>query len=164
MLKHLTPIAIWLVHDFFTPNPVTNARVFFLRFILHDWPDATCIQILKNLRVSAAPDTELIINECLIQYACSTETIVEKIVPGARMKSPPSPLLPNLGYARVFDYLIDLQVCHRLLTFFWDTTLTENIDGYYCPWCWTYCGTIRSSTAKIGLGVERGPSDARVFL
>ncbi|PPQ92437.1 hypothetical protein CVT25_008658 [Psilocybe cyanescens] len=98
------------VHDFFTPNPVTNARVFFLRFILHDWPDATCIQILKNLRVSAAPDTELIINECLIQYACSTETIVEKIVPGARMKSPPSPLLPNLGYARVFDYLIDLQM------------------------------------------------------
>uniref|UniRef100_A0A8H7Y8H6 S-adenosyl-L-methionine-dependent methyltransferase n=1 Tax=Psilocybe cubensis TaxID=181762 RepID=A0A8H7Y8H6_PSICU len=104
------PEGLSSAHDFFTPNPVTNARVFFMRFILHDWPDATCVKILKNLREVAAPDTELIINECLIQYACSTESDISKSIPGGRFKPPPSPLLPNLGYARIFHYLIDLQM------------------------------------------------------
>lgn len=86
-----------------------------MRFILHDWPDATCVKILKNLRAAAVPNTELVINECLIQYACSTESDITKTIPGARTKPPPSPLLPNLGYARIFDYLIDLQVRPQFL-------------------------------------------------
>jgi len=26
-------------YDFFTPQPVKNAAVYFMRFIIHDWPD-----------------------------------------------------------------------------------------------------------------------------
>lgn len=36
------------VHDFFKPQPV-QGDVFFLRWILHNWSDKYCIQILKNI-------------------------------------------------------------------------------------------------------------------
>jgi hypothetical protein len=78
--------------------------------VIHDWPDATCIQILKHLRAAANPDTELILNESLMDYACPTETIEEKDIPGAIGPVPPSPLLPNSGHSRIFSYMADLQV------------------------------------------------------
>ena len=37
-----------VVHDFFTPQPVKGARLYFTHYILHDWDDEKCIQILKN--------------------------------------------------------------------------------------------------------------------
>lgn len=37
-------------HDFFTAQPVHGARFYHLRGILHDWPDAECVQILSQLR------------------------------------------------------------------------------------------------------------------
>ncbi|KAF3036652.1 hypothetical protein E8E12_001328 [Didymella heteroderae] len=36
-------------HDFFTPQPVSGASVYFLRFILHDWPTQYCVRILRAL-------------------------------------------------------------------------------------------------------------------
>ncbi|KAF8896767.1 S-adenosyl-L-methionine-dependent methyltransferase [Gymnopilus junonius] len=102
------------VHDFLQRQPVTNARVFFLRLILHDWPDETCIRILKNLRDSANPNTELIINECIMDYACPVDRITVKDIPGAVGQTPPSPLLSNMGHARIFNYLIDLQMAIML--------------------------------------------------
>lgn len=36
-------------HDFFTPQPITGARVYFLRDIMHNWSDANCTLILRNL-------------------------------------------------------------------------------------------------------------------
>jgi len=37
------------VHDFFQPQTVTDADVYMLRQVLHDWPDESAIQILKNI-------------------------------------------------------------------------------------------------------------------
>ena len=36
-------------HDFFTPQPVKNADVYFFRAVFHNWPDKYCIRILQNL-------------------------------------------------------------------------------------------------------------------
>lgn len=36
-------------YDFFTPQPVKGARVYFMHIILHDWPDDKAVQILKNI-------------------------------------------------------------------------------------------------------------------
>jgi hypothetical protein len=36
-------------HDFFTPQTVKDAQVYFLRHVLHDWPDAYAIKILQQL-------------------------------------------------------------------------------------------------------------------
>lgn len=42
-------------YDFFTEQPVKGARAYFLRGILHNWNDDTCLQILKNQAEAMAP-------------------------------------------------------------------------------------------------------------
>ena len=44
----LKPRVTFQVHDFFTPQPVKDADVYFFRLILHDWPDKYAIKILQN--------------------------------------------------------------------------------------------------------------------
>ncbi|KAL9618842.1 MAG: hypothetical protein Q9160_006501 [Pyrenula sp. 1 TL-2023] len=36
-------------HDFFKPQPITNAKIYLLRMIIHDWPDEEAVKILRNL-------------------------------------------------------------------------------------------------------------------
>ncbi|KAM0188250.1 hypothetical protein ACHAPA_007669 [Fusarium lateritium] len=36
-------------HNFYTPQPVQGARVYFLHSVLHDWGAEDCVRILKNL-------------------------------------------------------------------------------------------------------------------
>jgi hypothetical protein len=61
---------IGLVHDFFTLQPVTDATVFLLRVILHDWPDAFAHRILLHLREAAAPHTKLVLADFVLPLAC----------------------------------------------------------------------------------------------
>jgi hypothetical protein len=55
-----------LEHDFFTPQPVMcqRAHTYYLRNVLHDWPDKECIDILSHLRDAMKPGySKLLINE-----------------------------------------------------------------------------------------------------
>ncbi|KAL4945873.1 hypothetical protein BDV06DRAFT_229738 [Aspergillus oleicola] len=38
-------------------------KFYYLRHVLHDWPDAQCIQILQNLRSAMTQDSRVLINE-----------------------------------------------------------------------------------------------------
>lgn len=80
-----------------------------MRSILHDWPDAECIQILKTLRAAASPRTQLLIKGIVVQYASNGDAPLTH-VPGNDVPTPPAPLLPNGGHANAFDYLIDMHV------------------------------------------------------
>lgn len=54
-------------YDFFTPQPVKGARVYFMHNVLHDWPDETATKIIKN--VADAMDkgySKLLIHESLV--------------------------------------------------------------------------------------------------
>ncbi|KAL1974651.1 hypothetical protein VTN31DRAFT_4855 [Thermomyces dupontii] len=53
----------FMVHDFFGPQPIKNAKFYYLRTVLHDWSDEKCIQILKNLIPAMAPDSQILIDE-----------------------------------------------------------------------------------------------------
>lgn len=90
---------------------MNDASVFFLRAILHDWPDDECVQILKILREAATPETRLIISGFIIAYACPGAA-------GADEPRPPEPLLFNGGHANAFDYMIDMQVRFCLIFIF----------------------------------------------
>jgi demethylsterigmatocystin 6-O-methyltransferase len=59
-------------HDFMTPEPVTGAKVYYMRNILHDWPDATCMIILKHLRAAMSDDSVIMIDEIVVQKSEST--------------------------------------------------------------------------------------------
>ncbi|KAJ7593960.1 S-adenosyl-L-methionine-dependent methyltransferase [Mycena floridula] len=61
------------VHDFFSPQPVKNAAVYFLRYIIHDWSDKEAKQILSQLRAAAGPTSKLVVFDGLAQHTCSVE-------------------------------------------------------------------------------------------
>jgi len=97
-------------HDFFTPQPVKNAAVFFLRYVLHDWPTVKAKLILKALRLSVTPNTRLILLENIVPYAVAG---LEQNAPGDKVPVPPAPLLPNLGVVNLSCYIADMHVRER---------------------------------------------------
>jgi len=56
-------------YDFFTPQPVKNAAVYSMRFIIHDWPDAESKKIMQTVRDAAGPSSKLILWENVVPYA-----------------------------------------------------------------------------------------------
>lgn len=39
----------FMAHDMFTEQPVSGAEVYLLRYVLHDWGDKYCVEILRKL-------------------------------------------------------------------------------------------------------------------
>ncbi|KAI1367012.1 S-adenosyl-L-methionine-dependent methyltransferase [Xylaria arbuscula] len=93
-------------HDFFTPNPVKDADVYWLRGILHDWSDDYCIEILKSIKVSMGPKSRILICDPVMNttFGCNE-------IPAA-----PSPLPANYGY--------HVRYCHNR-----DVGLMATING-----------------------------------
>jgi hypothetical protein len=96
-------------HDIFEPQPIKDASVYFLRFIMHDWPDAYAKTILKLLRASAQPSTKLLLCDVLVPYAAPSNNQFSDI-PGSEVPAVPYPLLANLGTASNMAVMLDLQV------------------------------------------------------
>jgi hypothetical protein len=80
-----------------------------MRFVLHDWSDEYCVKILRHLRDAASSETQLVIVDYIVSYACSLPEQTYHI-PGIVQSSFPSPLLPNHGMASALLYFIDMQV------------------------------------------------------
>ncbi|KAH8101294.1 O-methyltransferase [Cristinia sonorae] len=83
-------------HDFFSEQPVKDASVFVLKYIMHNWGDAWCVKILKQLRAAATPKTQLLIIDALIGYNCPSDGRWSH-VPGGEGPTAPEGLLPNFG-------------------------------------------------------------------
>ncbi|KAK3902974.1 6-hydroxytryprostatin B O-methyltransferase [Staphylotrichum tortipilum] len=70
-------------HDFTTPQPVTNADVYLLRMILHDWPDHVAAAILKNLvpaLEAKKKQSKLLIMDTVLPAPGQVPRSVERIV------------------------------------------------------------------------------------
>ncbi|GJE88029.1 O-methyltransferase [Phanerochaete sordida] len=100
-------------HDFFAPQPVQNAAVFVLHCVMHDWSDDYCVQILRRLRDAASADTQLVIFDILLSYACDDDETL-KAIPGAERAVLPKPLLPNGGHAATSSYQLDIMMVHNM--------------------------------------------------
>ena len=98
-------------HDFFRPQPVKDAAVYFVRIVLHDWPEHEVHKIMKNTRAAAGPSSKLVLFEFLIPHACENPE-------NSFVNSPPvpAPLIPNTGPGKAeFLTMMDMQVCPSLL-------------------------------------------------
>jgi len=93
-------------HSFFDPQPISGAAVYLMRFILHDWPDAECLQILRNLRKAAAPHSKLILFELGAPYACEDTVNCTTTRYG---KPLPYPLVPNSDVG-VWKTMMDIHM------------------------------------------------------
>jgi len=54
-------------HNFFEPQPIKGAQVYYLRLILHDWPDTVCKTILGHIVEAMSADSKLLIFDAVWQ-------------------------------------------------------------------------------------------------
>ncbi|KAJ3796800.1 S-adenosyl-L-methionine-dependent methyltransferase [Lentinula aff. detonsa] len=96
-------------NDFFKGQPVKDAAVFLIRYILHDWSDRDARTILQQLRTAATKATKLVVIDTLVPFACQSSPDMF----GDTMSSDkqgPYPLLSNYGLAGNFPHLMDIQM------------------------------------------------------
>jgi len=94
--------------DFFQGTPVRDCDFYYLRHVLHDWPNPTCQKILDAVRSAMKPSSRLLIHEFVLQPVARDGTH-EGIVELA-----PEPLLPNYGVGNVRAYTQDITMCFML--------------------------------------------------
>lgn len=65
------PVGRWLnvtfeTHDFFATQPHQGADVYFLRYILHDWPESYCLRILEALIPALRTGSRIVIMDAIV--------------------------------------------------------------------------------------------------
>ncbi|KAJ7152575.1 S-adenosyl-L-methionine-dependent methyltransferase, partial [Mycena crocata] len=53
--------------NFLTESPIPGCDVYYLKNILHDWPEAECITILKGVKKAMKPGSRVLIHEYILQ-------------------------------------------------------------------------------------------------
>ncbi|KLO06095.1 S-adenosyl-L-methionine-dependent methyltransferase [Schizopora paradoxa] len=92
-------------HNFFESEPIKNADVYMLKFIIHDWSNKYSHIILKRLREAAAPHSRLIIVDKIIPYICPPSEVNEDVsVPGVWKPELPEPIV-NMSGGIIYPHL-----------------------------------------------------------
>ncbi|EOD45656.1 putative o- protein [Neofusicoccum parvum UCRNP2] len=87
-------------HDFFSANPVQHAEVYWLRYILHDWSDEYCVQILSAIRQSMGPRSRILI----------CDQVMNTTLGSPELPPAPKPLPANWGYYTRYSHQRDLAM------------------------------------------------------
>jgi 6-hydroxytryprostatin B O-methyltransferase len=98
------------VHDMFQPQTGHDVDVFYLRHILHDWPDDWAVKILKNLVPAMGPNSRVIISDSVIPPPEQLQGLHEKFVRYFSMPSKSLKVL-NLTHCRYLD--LQMMVLHN---------------------------------------------------
>ena len=53
-------------HSFFDPQPVQGADVYFLRMIIHDWPDVEALKIISQLAPALKPHSKIVLMDTVL--------------------------------------------------------------------------------------------------
>ncbi|PCH42449.1 S-adenosyl-L-methionine-dependent methyltransferase [Wolfiporia cocos MD-104 SS10] len=85
-------------HNFFTEQPINGAKVYFMRAVLHSWPDDQCVTILSHLRAAMGPDSIILV----------ASHIINTTVGSPLLKAAPPPLPSNYGIAGYSGNVYDL--------------------------------------------------------
>ncbi|KAH8824320.1 O-methyltransferase-domain-containing protein [Flagelloscypha sp. PMI_526] len=91
--------------DFFREDPVPDMDLYYLKHIIHNWPDATAQNILKRIRSVMPAHGRVLIHEFVTQSTC----------PGAfdnsmGLQKAPEPLLPNYGSGQYRTFAQDISM------------------------------------------------------
>jgi hypothetical protein len=60
------------VHDFFTPQPVLGAKMYYIRRVMHDWNDTDVCRILTNIKPAMASDSRIIVSDMALPEPVTT--------------------------------------------------------------------------------------------
>lgn len=81
----------FMPHHFFTAQPDLSNRgevVFYIRLILHDWPNKYCIRILRNLIPALKNGSKVLVNESILPPVGAVNRALEKLGKYVRSSSP----------------------------------------------------------------------------
>ncbi|KAK8038298.1 hypothetical protein PG994_015065 [Apiospora phragmitis] len=66
-IRELRPRIERMGHDFLEEQPIKGERAYYMHFVLHDWPDETCIRIVNRLKAAMRPGySRLLVHEHVI--------------------------------------------------------------------------------------------------
>ncbi|KAI5865369.1 sterigmatocystin 8-O-methyltransferase [Durotheca rogersii] len=66
-VRHPSPFIEHVAYNFFEPQPLKGARVYFYHHILHDWPDGKCAKILAQAKAAMKPGySKLLLHEMIV--------------------------------------------------------------------------------------------------
>ncbi|KZT63929.1 S-adenosyl-L-methionine-dependent methyltransferase [Daedalea quercina L-15889] len=91
---------VFMEHDFFKEQPVKGAEVYFMRNVLHDWPDDESCAILKHLYEAMGKQS------CIL----TADQVIHTTLGSKYLKSAPSPLPANYGYAHRLAHIRDMNM------------------------------------------------------
>ncbi|KAL9045235.1 MAG: hypothetical protein Q9214_001696 [Letrouitia sp. 1 TL-2023] len=55
-----------MAYDFWTPQPIKGARAYYMRNILHDYPDTECVKILENTKTAMGAGSIILIDDMVL--------------------------------------------------------------------------------------------------
>ncbi|KAH9927650.1 S-adenosyl-L-methionine-dependent methyltransferase [Fomitopsis serialis] len=90
----------FMEHDFFKEQPIKGAEVYFMRNVLHDWPDSESCAILKHLYDSMGPRSRIL----------TADQVIHSTIGSRYLSSAPSPLPANYGYAHKLAHIRDMNM------------------------------------------------------
>ncbi|KAH9949716.1 S-adenosyl-L-methionine-dependent methyltransferase [Amylocystis lapponica] len=93
--------------DFFAETPVRGQDVYYLRSIIHNWPDARAAIILRQVRQAMGPNSRLLIHDDVIQHL---HRAADGHDSDLGVEVAPEPLLPNFGAGNRRMYNLDLTM------------------------------------------------------
>lgn len=109
-------------HDFFTTQPIHGAKFYYLRHILHDWPDKDCVRILKNLVPAMSEESLILLDEVVLpetkipwQVTAMTIAMMASLGGIERSKDDWVKLLDEAGLKLVEVYRYDETKFHSII-------------------------------------------------
>ncbi|KAG2074760.1 S-adenosyl-L-methionine-dependent methyltransferase [Suillus decipiens] len=94
--------------NFFEDVPVKGKDIYYLRNIIHDWPDQESAVILSNVRKALGPNSRLLIHDYVLRQLSRKQAVVEDSKLG--VVSAPEPLLVNFGVGNMRSYQQDMSM------------------------------------------------------
>ncbi|KAG2074801.1 S-adenosyl-L-methionine-dependent methyltransferase [Suillus decipiens] len=85
--------------NFFEGVPVKGKDIYYLRNIIHDWPDRESVVILSNVRKALGPNSRLLIHDYVLRQQEDSKLGVA-----------PEPLLANFGVGNIRSYQQDIHM------------------------------------------------------
>ncbi|KAI2613378.1 putative sterigmatocystin 8-O-methyltransferase precursor [Hypoxylon sp. NC1633] len=107
-------------YDFFTPQPIEGARAYYMRNILHDWPDDKCKEILHNVKAGMTEQSVLLIDEMVLSergapWRATQLDMAMMTCLAAKERSEPEwrALLDDAGYeiSKIWKYTEECEDC-----------------------------------------------------
>ncbi|RYO00933.1 hypothetical protein AA0121_g13321 [Alternaria tenuissima] len=77
--KQLKDRVDFMEHDFFSPQPVKDADIYFFRRIFHDWSDKHAVEIIRSLIPALKPGARVRVNELLVPKPGELPREIEKM-------------------------------------------------------------------------------------